>query len=92
MSLLPMHVTRKNRDRTFGHSLMLDSAISEHLSATNTLAANYNGERSAVLHRAWIKQHLKVLEPIYILLNRPSSCKQSPRHSLHLLRDVSGVT
>ena len=45
-----------------------------------------------VLHRARTKQQLNVLEAIYILFNRPFLCKQNPKHSLHLLGDVSGVT
>ena len=71
---------------------MLDSAICEQLNATNTCAANYNDECFAVLHRTRSKQHLNVLEAIYILFNRPSMCKQNLWHSLHLLGDVSGVT
>ena len=88
-----LHVPRGIRDRTTSrHSQMLDFAICEHLNATNTCTANYNDECSAVLHRARAKQHLNVLEAIYILFNHPSLCKQNPRHALQFLEDVSGVT
>ena len=71
---------------------MLDSAICKHLNVINTCVANYNDECFAVLHRARTKQHLNVLKAIYILLDQPSLCKQNPKHSLHLLGDVSGMT
>ena len=73
----------------------VSSATCEHLNAINTYAANYNDECFAVLQRARIKQHLNFLEAIYILFNRPSLCKQNPRHSLEMflawLRVVSFV-
>ena len=70
------HVLRGIHDRTTsGHSQMLDSAVCDHLNATNTCAANYNDECFAVLHRARTKQHISVLEVIFILFNHLSLCK-----------------
>ena len=87
------HVPRGILDRTTSrHSQMLNSAIDERLNAINTRTANYNDECFASLHRTRTKQHLNVLEPICILCNRPSLCKQYPRLSLQLLGDVSGLT
>ena len=87
------HIPQWICDRiTSGHSQMLDSAICEHLNAINTFVANYHDECFAVLHRTRTKQYLNVIEAVYILFNHPYLCKQNPRHSLHLLGDVSGVT
>ena len=53
---------------------------------------NYSDECFMALHSARIKQYLIVLEDIYILLNRPSLCKQNPKHSLNLFGDISSLT
>ena len=71
---------------------MLDSAICEHLNVTNSRAANYDDECFAVLHRVRTKQHLNVLEAIYILFNQPSLRLQNLKHPLQHLRDISGLT
>ena len=82
------HVPRDIRNHTTsGHSKLLDSAICEHLNAINSCAVNYNDECFGVLHRARTKQHLVVLEALYILLDKPTLCKQNPNHSLNLLGD-----
>ena len=87
------YVPRGIRDRTTsGHLQMSDSAICQHLNVINTCSTNYDDECFAVLLRARTKQHLNVLEAIYILLNHPSQCKQNPRYSLHLLGNVSSVS
>ena len=84
-----LYVPRDIRNRTTsGHSKMPDSAICEHLNALNSCVINYSDKCFVVLHRAWTKQHLIVLEPIHILLNTPSLCKQNPKHSLNLLGDI----
>ena len=85
------HVPQGICDRTTSGQ-MLDSAICKHLYAINTYAANYNDEGFAVLCRARTKQYLNVLKATYILFIHPSPCKQNPKHSLHLLGDVSGMT
>ena len=45
-----------------------------------------------VLHKARTKQHLIVLEAIYILFDRPSLCKEKPKDSLNLLGDIACLT
>ena len=71
---------------------MLIFAICDHLNATNTSVANHNDESFIVLHRTRTKQHVNVLEAIYILFYHPTLYKQNPRHSLHLLGYISDVT
>ena len=70
---------------TSGHSKLLNFAICEYLNAINSCAVNYNGECFGVSHRARAKQHLVVLEALYILFYRPTLCKQNPKHSLNLI-------
>ena len=55
-----------------GHSKLLDSAIYEHLNVINGCAVNYNDECFDVLHTARTKQHLVVLELLYILFQKPT--------------------
>ena len=87
------HVPRDIRNHTTSeHLKLLGSAICEHLNALNSCVVNYRDECFAALHRARTKQHLIVLEAIYILLNWPSLCKQNPKHSLNLLRDIFCLT
>ena len=50
-------------------------------------AVNYNDECFGVFHRARTKQHLVVLEALFILFYWPTLCMQSPKHSLNLLGD-----
>ena len=50
-------------------------------------AVNHNDECFGILHRARTKQHLVVLQALYLLLYRPTLCKQNPKHSLNLLGD-----
>ena len=76
------HVQRGIRNNTTsGHSKLFDSAICD---ALNSCVVNYSDECFVVLRRARTKQHLIVLEALYILFNRPSLCKQNPKHSLNL--------
>ena len=87
------HVTRYILNRTtFGHSKLLDSAICEHLNTLNSCAVYYNDECLGVLHRARRKQHLVVLEALYILHYRPTLCKQNPKHPLDLQGDNCCLT
>ena len=73
------HIPRDIRNCTTSrHSKLLDSAICEHLNISNSYAVNYNDECFCVLHRARTKQHLVVLEALYILLYRLTLCKQNP--------------
>ena len=82
------HVSRDIHNRTTsGHSKLLDSAICEHLNAINSCVVNYNKECFGVLHRARTKQHLVFLDALYILLYKPTLCKQNPKDSLNLLGD-----
>ena len=60
------------------------SPICEHLNALDSCVVNYN-KCFGALHRARTKQHLVVLEVLYILLYRLTLCKQNPKHSLNLL-------
>ena len=85
------HVPREIRNHTTSrYSKLLNSAICEHLNALNSCVVNYRDEYFMALHRARTK-HLIVQEAIYISLNRPSQCKQNPKHSLNLL-DISCLT
>ena len=77
---------------TSGHSKQLNSVICEHLNAINSGVVNYNDECFVVLHRAKTKQHLVILEALYILLYRPTLCKQNQKHSLNLLGDNCSLT
>ena len=87
------HVTRDIRNHpTYGHSKLLEFAICEHLNALNSCVFNNSDECFVVLHRAETRQHLIVLEAIYILFNGPSLCKQNPKHSLNLSGDISCLT
>ena len=87
------HVPRDIRNRTTsGHSKLLDFTICEHLNALNSCAVNYNDECFGVWHKAGTKKHLVVLEALYILLYRPTLCKQNPKHSLNLLGDNCYLT
>ena len=83
------HVPRDIRNHTTsGHSKLFDSVICEHLSALNSCVVNYSDECFVVLLRVRTKQHLIVLEAVYILFKWPSLCKQNPKHSLNLLGDI----
>ena len=87
------HVHRDIRNCTTSwHLKLFDSAICGHLNAINSCAVNYNDECFSVLHRARMKQHLVVLEALYILLYKPTLCKQNPKHSLNLLGDNCCLT
>ena len=81
-----IYYPRDIRNRTTaGHSKLLDSTICEHLNALNSCVVNYNHECFDVLHRARTKQHLIVLEALYILFYRSILSKQNSKHSLNLL-------
>ena len=62
---------------TSGHSKLFDSTICEYLNTINICVVNYSDECFVVLQRARPKQHLIVLEAIYILFNRSSLYKQT---------------
>ena len=66
-----------HKHTTSGDSKLFDSAICDNLNALNSWVVNYSD-------RARTKQHLIVQEAIYILCNKPSLCKQNPKHSLNL--------
>ena len=76
------HVSRDIRNHKT--TKLLDSAIYEYLNAMNGVV-NYNDECFGILHRAKTKQHLVLLEALYILLYKPTMHKQNPKHSLDLL-------
>ena len=61
---------------TSGHSQAMDSAIDEHLLTINSCRTSHEDDCFSVLHKARDKSHLKVLEAIYISMNRTSRCRQ----------------
>ena len=79
---------------TSGHSQAMDSAIGEHLLTINSCRTSYEDDCFSVLHRARDKSHLKVLEAIYISMNRPSLCRQSNNHIVNIFGELfeTGVT
>ena len=81
------HITRVlwSGRLTSGHSQAIDSAIGGHLLTINSCRTSYEDDCFSVLHRARDKFHLKVLETIYISMNRPSLCWQSNNHILNIL-------
>ena len=62
------------------------------MNAINNCAVNYDDECFGVLHRARTKQHLVVLEALYILFYKPTMSKQHPKHSLNLIGDNCCLT
>ena len=70
----------------------MDSAIDEHLLTINSCRTSYEDDCFSVLHRD--KFHLKVLEAIYISMNRPSLCTQLNNHILNIFGELleTGVT
>ena len=86
---IKQHVPRDIRNHTTSRdSKLLSSAICKHLNALSSCVINYCDECFMVWCRARTKQHLIVLKAFYILFNRPSQCKQNPKHSLNLLEDI----
>ena len=78
-----------NIDRlTSEHSQSIDSAIGEHILSIKSCRFRYQDDWFSVLHRARSKIYLDILEAIYIFLDRPSLCRQTPSHILHILRDI----
>ena len=69
---------------TLGHSQAMDLDIGEHLLTINRCRTS-NEDCFFVLHRARDKSHLKVLEAIYISMNRPSLYRQLNNHILNIL-------
>ena len=59
---------------------------------TITPRVNYNDECLDVLHRVRTKQHLVVLEALYVVFYKPTLCKQNPKHSLNLIGDNCCLT
>ena len=85
---IPRVILSKGR-RTSGHSQTMDSAIGEHLLKINSCRTNYEDDCFSVLHRARDKIHLKVLEAIYIAINRPPLCRQLSTHILNIFGELS---
>ena len=50
----------------------------------NSCRTSYEDDCFSVLHRARDKSHLKVLEAIYISMNRPSLCRQLNNHIVNI--------
>ena len=73
---------------TSGHSQAIDSAIGEHLLTINSCITSYEDDCFSVLHRARDKSHFKVLEAIYISLNRPSLCRQLNNHISNIFGEL----
>ena len=67
--------------QTSGHSQAMDSAIGEHLLTINSRRTSNEDDCFSVLHRARDKIHLKVLEAIYIAINRPPASVQTVKQS-----------
>ena len=75
------HVSRDIRNHTTSwHSNLLDSALWEHLNALNSCVVNYSDDCFVVSYRVLTKQHIIVLEAIYILFNRSSPSEQNPKN------------
>ena len=53
----------------------------EHLLTINSCWTNYENDCFSLLHRTRDKIHLKVLEAIYIAINRPPTSVQTIKHS-----------
>ena len=77
---IPKVILSKGR-QTSGHSQAMDSAIGEHLVTINSCRTSYEDDCFSVLHRARDKIHLKVLEVIYIAINRPPPSVQTVKQS-----------
>ena len=79
---------------TSGHSQAMDSAIGEHLLTINSCRTSYEDNCFSVLHRARDKFHQKILEAIYISMNRPTICRQLNNHTLNNFGELlnTGVT
>ena len=77
-----------------GGSQTMDSSIGEHLLTINSCRTNFEDDCFSVLHRARDKIHLKVLEAIYIAINRPPLCRQLSTHILNIFGELleTGVT
>ena len=73
---------------TSGHSQAMDSAIGEHLLTINSCRTCYENDCFSVLQRTRDKSHLKVLEAIYISMNRPSLCTQLNNRILNILGEL----
>ena len=74
--------------QTSGHSQAMDSAIGEHLLTINSCRTSYEDDCFSVLHRTRDKIHLKVLEAIYIAINRPPLCRQLSSHILNIFGEL----
>ena len=66
------------------------SAIACHLAQSDECRADYSVQQFSVLTRGWSRQHLDVLEAVFIQQLKPVLCKQKTHvKALHLLRSVS---
>ena len=81
---IPRIILSKGR-WTSEHSQTMDSAIGEHLLTINSCRTNYEDDCFSVLHRGKDKIHLKVLEAIYIAINRNPLFRQLSTHILNIL-------
>ena len=79
---------------TSRHSQAMDSAIGEHLLTISSCRTSYEDDCFSVLQRARDKFHLKVLEAIYISMNRPTLCRQLNNPILNIFGELqeTGVT
>ena len=77
--LIPRVILSKGR-QTSAHSQAMNSAIGEHLFTISICRTSYEEAVFSVRYRAREKNHLKVLEAIYIAINRPHSV-QTIKHS-----------
>ena len=69
---------------TSGFSQASDSAVRDHLEATNSCRFAYNDDWFSVLHKARDKHHLKILEAVQILLDQTTLYRQRTFQSLYL--------
>ena len=81
---IPRFILSKGR-QTSRHSQAMDSAIGEQFLTMNSCRTNYEDDRFSFLHRARDKIYLKVLEAIYIVINRRTLCRQLSTHILNIL-------
>ena len=79
---------------TSGHSQAVNSAIGEHLLTIDSCTTSYKDDCFSAPHTARDKFQLKVLEAIYLSLNRSSLCRQLNNHILNVLGELleKGVT
>ena len=88
-------ITNRNcvwKSNSIPHCFLMILSYHQKKSLLPLAILDYSNEYFVVLHTDRTKQHLLVLEAIYILFNTPSLCKQTPKHSLDLLGNISCLT